>query len=272
MTRELNGAELVSFIKERQAKQVRNLKQEHHIHPKLVVLMSESASDTSEVYVRMKQRYAEDVGIEVEIMRSEEDSFKSNLEKYNNDSNIHGIIVQLPLKNSSQTQAICDKIDSNKDVDGLGSQASFVSATAEAINWLLVGYNVELKDKKIAIVGYGKLVGRPLEELFLSQGRDVTVVDIDTEDSRAILSASDIIVSAAGVPGRITSADVKPKGVVVDAGTASEGGVLVGDVAPDVRERDDITITPVKGGVGPLTIAVLFDHVIQSALRLALTK
>jgi len=272
VTRELNGTELVSFIKERQAKQIRNLKQQYHILPKLVVLMSEEASDTSEVYVRMKQRYAYDIGAQFEVERVAEDSLKIHIEKYNNDSNVHGIIVQLPLKDVSQTQVVCDEIDSNKDVDGLGVAASFESATAEAIDWLLAGYNVELKDKKIAIVGYGKLVGRPLEQLFLSQGRDVTVVDVDTEDSRGILSSSDIIVTAVGVPGRVTSADVKPHAVVVDAGTASEGGVFVGDVAADVREREDVTITPVKGGVGPLTIAVLFDHVIQAALRRALAQ
>jgi len=272
MSRELNGAELVEFIKERQAKQVRNLKQQYLISPKLVVLMSDDAAVTSEVYVRMKQRYADDVGIDIEVVLASEDSLKNRIQELNNDSNIHGIIIQLPLKNASQTQAICDEIDSKKDVDGLGENAVFSSATAEAIDWLLVGYNVELKDKKIAIVGYGKLVGRPLEKLWLSQGRDITIVDVDTTDASAILSASDIIVSAAGVPGRITSADVKHKAVVVDAGTTTEGGVLVGDVAADVRARDDVSMTPVKGGVGPLTVAVLFDHVIQAALRLALVK
>lgn len=272
MTRELNGGELVSFIKERQAKQVRNLKQQYRINPKLVVLMSEDAAMTSEVYVRMKQRYADDVGIALEVVKMPENSLKDYIRELNDDSNVHGIIIQLPLKNVSQTQAICNEIDSNKDVDGLSEKAAYVSATAQAIDWLLVGYNVELKDKKIAIVGHGKLVGSPLEQLWKAQGRDVTVVDIDTADSREILSASDIVVGAAGVPGRITSADVKHGAVVVDAGTATEGGVLVGDVADDVRSRDDVSMTPVKGGVGPLTVAVLFDHVIQAALRLALAR
>jgi methylenetetrahydrofolate dehydrogenase (NADP+)/methenyltetrahydrofolate cyclohydrolase len=271
MSRELNGAELVSFIKERQAKQVRNLKQQYGVTPTLVVLMRDDAPQVSEVYVRMKQRYADDVGIVCHVVRVSENELEKYIMMQNNDSNVHGIIVQLPLKNISQTQAICDKIDSKKDVDGLGEDAAFTSATAEAIDWLLAGYNIELSGRPIAVVGHGKLVGKPLAVLWRAQGRDVTVVDVDTPDAHRILQASDIIVSATGVPRRLVAEDVKQGAVVVDAGTATEGGVLVGDVDDSVRARDDITITPIKGGVGPLTVAVLFDHVIQAALAQALS-
>lgn len=271
MTRLLSGAELVSFIEERQAKQVRNLKQEHHIAPRLVVLMRDNASRVSEVYVGMKQRYAEDIGITVDVIRVAESAMKDVIHELNNDSNVHGIIVQLPLEDVSQTQAICDEIDSKKDVDGLGKNATFTSATAQAIDWLLVGYNVELSGKKIAIIGNGKLVGRPLAALWNTQGQNVTVVDVDTPHAHEIIFASDIIVTATGVPRRLKSEDVKQKAVVVDAGTATEGGIVVGDADDALRERADITITPIKGGVGPLTVAVLFDHVIQAALQLALS-
>lgn len=269
MTKELSGAELVSFIKERQAKQVRNLKQEHHVAPRLAVVMHTGAGDVSELYVRMKQRYADDVGIMVDIHRVQEDQLINSIEKLNSDSNIHGIIVQLPLLNVSQTQAVCDSIDSNKDVDGLGAGAKFASATAEAIDWLLAGYNIDLADKEIAVVGHGKLVGKPLVDLWVSQGHEPRIVDVDTPDREAILRASDVIVSAVGLPGVLRTRDVKSGAVVVDAGTASEGGQVVGDAEQALRARNDITITPVKGGVGPLTIAVLFDHVIQAALTVA---
>lgn len=265
--RQLNGAELVSFIEERQAKQVRNLKQEHHILPRLVVLMRDNASRVSEVYVAMKQRYAEDIGITLDIVRVAESSLKEQIHELNNDSNVHGIIVQLPLEDASQTQAICDEIDSKKDVDGLGKGAAYTSATAEAIDWLLAGYNVELSGKKVTIIGNGKLVGQPLSALWEAQGRDVTVVDIDTADSHDIIRASDIIVTATGVPRLLKSEDVKAGAAVVDAGTATEGGVVVGDADDALRERTDVSITPVKGGVGPLTVAVLFDHVIQAAMQ-----
>ena len=267
MSRVLNGAELAEFIMDRQARQVRNLKQQHHTHPRLVVLMSDEASAASEVYVRMKKRYADDIGVIVDVVRVPESELISQIKNNNNDSNVHGIIVQLPLIDNTQTEAICNKIDSNKDVDGLGIDATFAGATAEAIDWLLAGYNVNLPDKKITLLGYGKLVGQPLEKLWRGQGRDVTIVDIDTPDSRGILRESDIIVTATGVPGRLTSDDVKQGAVVVDAGTASEGGMIVGDVDESLRTRTDVSLTPQKGGVGPLTIAVLFDHVIQAALK-----
>lgn len=269
MKKELSGAELVSFIKERQARQVRNLKQQYHVIPRLMVLMGEHATEASETYVRMKSRYAEDIGVSCEIIKTPEETLLQYIQNYNNDSNVHGIIVQLPLKNISQTDEICNTIDSNKDVDGLSSQSAFVGATAEAIDWLLAGYNVELADKHITIVGHGKLVGQPLAALWRSQGREVTVIDIDTSGEDALRN-SDVIVSATGVPRRIVSADVKRDAVVVDAGTAAEHGVLVGDVDESVRQRQDVTITPLKGGVGPLTVAVLFDHVIQAALHRAL--
>ncbi len=269
MSRVLNGAELAEFIMDRQARQVRNLKQEHHMQPRLVVVMSTEASEVSDAYVRMKQRYADDIGVVIDVVRAPESELISQIEKINNDSNIHGVIVQLPLKDVSQTEAVCNIIDSNKDVDGLGANAIFTGATAEAIDWLLAGYNVNLPDKKITLLGYGKLVGLPLEKLWRAQGRDITIVDIDTPDPRSILGESDIIVTATGVPGRLTSDDVKHGAVVVDAGTASEGGVIVGDIDESLRARTDVSMTPQKGGVGPLTIAVLFDHVIQAALKQA---
>jgi 5,10-methylene-tetrahydrofolate dehydrogenase/methenyl tetrahydrofolate cyclohydrolase len=265
MKRELNGAELASFIMERQARQVRALKQAHHVYPRLTIFMSQVATDASEVYVRMKQRYAEDVGVVCDVVRVEENDMHTELVRANNDSNIHGIIIQLPLKDISQTEDLCKKIDSKKDVDGLGDGARFTGATAEAIDWLLAGYNVTLSGKKIALVGNGRLVGQPLERLWRAQGHDITIVDVDTKDARSILLGSDIVVSATGVAGRLTSNDIAQGAVVVDAGTASEDGKLIGDADETLRGRDDVTMTPIKGGVGPLTIAVLFDHVIQAA-------
>lgn len=269
MARELNGSELQGFIKERQLKQVRNLRQEHGIIPTLLIIKSPDASAVIDAYVRMKVAYAADILVEVVVETVPENAMKDRIEQANIDSNIQGIIVQLPLKNVSQTEEICNKIDSTKDVDGLGAGALFTSATAQAIDWLLAGYNVGLEHKHIAIVGNGKLVGRPLASLWKSQGHTVSVLDEHSENIPSVLQGSDIIVTATGVPRLITSELVANGAVIVDAGTASEQGVLVGDVDESVRERSDVTITPVKGGVGPMTIAVLFDHVIEACLRKA---
>jgi len=173
--------------------------------------------------------------------------------------------VQLPLSDPSQTDEIVNSIAPEKDVDGLGEQAKFVSATATAIDWLAAGYNVTLKNRTIAIVGQGRLVGAPLAKLWGTGGLHVVTYDDTTTDLQSELRKADVIVTATGVPGLITSQMVSPGKVIIDAGTASENGQIVGDVAADVRERNDLTITPIKGGVGPLTIAALFDNVITAA-------
>ncbi|NCQ54558.1 bifunctional methylenetetrahydrofolate dehydrogenase/methenyltetrahydrofolate cyclohydrolase, partial [Candidatus Saccharibacteria bacterium] len=158
------------------------------------------------------------------------------------------------------------------DVDGLGLQPMFIPATAMAIDWLLAGYNIELRDKKIAIVGNGRLVGAPLNKLWLSAGFDVSVYDSKTIDLAGELKNAEVIVTATGIPGLITDYMIKYGATVVDAGTAAEHGKIVGDLNADVRERQDLTITPIKGGVGPLTVTALFDNVINSARRVANIK
>lgn len=269
MARELNGLELQGFIKERQLRQARNLRQEHKIVPTLLILKSPSASPVIDTYIRMKQRYAEDIAIEVVAESVPENDMIARIQAANTDSNYHGIIVQLPLEDTSQTNEICNTIDPSKDVDGLGENALFPSATAQGIDWLLTGYNVELDDKHIVIVGNGKLVGAPLSKLWKQRGLAVTVLDETSDNVDAVLRVSDVIVSATGVPRLVRSEQIKEKAVVVDAGTASENGTIVGDVEESVRTRSDVTITPVKGGVGPMTIAVLFDHVLETCLRQA---
>ncbi len=270
MTRWLNGRELQGFIQERQAKQVRNLRQEHHIEPRLVIIKSVNASEVIDTYVRMKVRYAEEIGIRVDIESLAQADMIAAIERANADDTVQGIIVQLPLDDPTETEQICETILPTKDVDGLGAQAAFPSATAEAIDWLLAGYNVQLTGKQITLVGYGKLVGRPLERMWTERGYRVAIVDKDTPNRQELLAASDVIVTATGSP-RVLTSELIPVGVVVvDAGTASEGGVIVGDIDPAVYEtRHDLTLTPQKGGVGPLTYTLLFDHVIQSALRQA---
>lgn len=267
----LNGLELGGFIKERQAKQVRALRQAHKIFPKLTILRT-SDSPVIDVYVRLKRNYGEDILIDVEERMVEDDQLVSVIEELNNDPSIHGIIVQLPLKKTEFTQAAVDAVSPSKDVDGLSANHTFTPATALAINWLITGYNINLENKKIVIVGNGRLVGAPLYNIWKNAGLDVTVCDKSTKDLKGTVSKADIIVTATGVPSLITSDMVKNGAVVVDAGTASEHGKIVGDVAEDVRQRDDITITPIKGGVGPLTVSALFDNVINAALKIANSK
>ncbi len=269
MTKILSGSELVDYIEERQARQVRALRQASRVFPRLVIIKDTTASPVIDAYIRMKQRYAEEILIETSVETVAQADMPDVIAKLNDDPLVHGIIVQLPLTDPSQTDDIVDAIAPEKDVDGLGKTAGYDSATATAINWLLSGYAIDLRGKALTIVGNGRLVGAPLAKIWQLSGYDVTVLDDQSADIGSVLYKSDVIVSATGVPGLITSDMVQIGATVVDAGTASENGVILGDVDAAVRERDDLNITPLKGGVGPLTIAALCDAVIQAATKVA---
>ena len=264
--KELNGAELAGFIKERQAKQVRALRQAWHINPRLAIA-TDVENPVIETYMRLKQRYGADILIDVEIHRVPAGGALEVIQELNNRDDVQGIILQLPISNPDQTEELLESIREDKDVDGLRKRAIFQAATPTAISWLLAGYGVDLKGKNVAIVGRGRLVGAPLEKMWLKSGVDVTV--FEKGDDLSQLINYDIIVSATGVPGLIKSQMIKPKTVVVDAGTASENGKIVGDVSEEVRQRNDVIITPKKGGVGPLTVSALFDNVITACLKIA---
>lgn len=264
--RELNGSELAGFIKERQAKQVRALRQAWHINPRLAIV-TDVENPVIETYMRLKQRYGADILIDVEIHRVPAGGALEMIQELNNRDDVQGIILQLPISNPEQTEKLLESIREDKDVDGLRKRAIFQAATPTAINWLLAGYGVDLKGKKVAIVGRGRLVGAPLEKMWLKSGVNVTV--FEKGDDLSQLINYDIIVSATGVPGLIKSQTIKTKTVVVDAGTASENGKIVGDVSEEVRQRNDVIITPKKGGVGPLTVSALFDNVITACLKIA---
>jgi methylenetetrahydrofolate dehydrogenase (NADP+)/methenyltetrahydrofolate cyclohydrolase len=262
----LSGTELVGYIKERQARQVRGLRQQWKVFPRLAIIVV-GDNPVIDTYVRLKQAYGEDILVDVEVIRISQAEVLKRIEKLNDDEAVHGIIVQLPLPDPAETDVIVNSIAPEKDVDGLGKSAHYTSATATAIDWLLTGYNVTLDGKEIVLVGHGRLVGAPLAKLW--HNKKLTVVDDTTRDIQSHIKSADIVVTATGVPGLIKSDMVKNKAVIVDAGTASEDGKIVGDVAPELRERDDITITPEKGGVGPLTIAVLLDNVITASRKVA---
>ncbi|HRK40729.1 MAG TPA: bifunctional 5,10-methylenetetrahydrofolate dehydrogenase/5,10-methenyltetrahydrofolate cyclohydrolase [Candidatus Saccharibacteria bacterium] len=264
----LDGSELAAYIKERQAKQVRGLRQAWQVFPKLAIVQT-SDSPVIATYVRLKRVYGEDILIDVELHTVSEDEALAWIDELNHDETVHGIIIQLPLADESRTDELLRAVSPEKDVDALASGKYFDAATPMAINWLLAGYNIDLQSKKIVLVGEGRLVGAPLAQMWQNSGYDVTVVSEPTENLKTVIQTADVVVTATGVPGLITSEMLRPETVVVDAGTASEGGKIVGDVAPDVRKRHDLVITPEKGGVGPLTICALFDNVIRSARRVA---
>lgn len=268
----LNGKDLAGYIKEKQAHQVRSLS----VTPKLLIIR-DSDNPVIMKYVSLKKQYGEDIGIEVEDFNAAKkdpatgaepdkatvrEAILQKIAEANADNSVNGIIVQLPLKSvpKEDLDEILQKIDVRKDVDGLTGKTD--TATAVAINWLLAGHNIDLKNQKIAIVGRGRLVGAPLIRMWKNSGFDVTVYGHDGDLTE--LRNFDVIVTATGVPHLITSKMIRPGTVIVDAGTASEDGVIVGDVDEVVRSRTDLkAITPKLGGVGPLTVCALFDGILR---------
>ena len=256
--RELNGRELAGYIKERQAHQVRHLRAIKKF-PKLVIFYDNDDPVIAK-YISLKERYGADILVDVEVRRLDAEHAAEMVSKAANDDAVTGIIVQLPLKECSED--ILQLIPNKKDVDGLRGERD--TATAMAIHWLLTGYGVELPSLKLAVVGRGKLVGAPLLKMWRESGYNVEM--FHRGDDLMRLVDFDVVVTATGVPGLIRSEMLKQGAVVVDAGTASEKGVIRGDIDDEVREtRDDLTITPRIGGVGPLTVAMLFENVIRAA-------
>lgn len=259
----LNGRELADYIKQRQSAQVRALRQAHHIQPKLAIIVTVE-NPVIEVYMRLKTRYGADIGVDVDIHRVKQAEVPTLVKKLNQDDSVHGVITQLPLEDPSQTDEVVNLVASHKDVDALGKNPDYDPATALAIVWLLAGYNIDLRHKHILLIGRGKLVGAPLERMLKASDLDVEVVTREVTDLKAKTLEADVIVTATGSPAILYPEMIKQGAVVVDAGVASEDGKTVGDLAPSVYERDDLIVTPVKGGVGPLTVCALFDNVIRA--------
>lgn len=257
----LSGSELAGYIKERQAKQARALMAQGR-RLKLAIFY-DNDSPVILKYIKLKEGYGRDIGVEVVARKINAENATRELNIAAEDATVTGIVVQLPLKTVGME--ILDLIPFSKDVDGLRGESD--TATARAIHWLLTGYGVELGGKKLAIVGHGKLVGAPLEKMWRASGYDVTVFDIG--DDLARLVDFDLVVSATGVPQLIRSEMLREGAVVVDAGTASEGGVIRGDLDETVyTKRQDLTLTPRVGGVGPLTVAMLFEGVVERGISI----
>ena len=257
----LNGRELAGFIKERQVGQVRQMSKK----PCLLIIR-DSDNPVIVKYVNLKKQYGEDIGVEViDYLASSSSDIAEKIREANEDADVDGIILQLPIVEKEKTDELTELIAPGKDVDGLGAHAGFDSATATAILWLLSGYDIGLNGRRVALVGRGKLVGAPLFKMLSNSGVEVEMFHRGSDLSR--LKDFNVIISATGMPGLITDEMVATGAVIVDAGTASEDGVLKGDVSDAVREREDLlAITPMIGGVGPLTITCLFDHVLQAVL------
>lgn len=261
--KELHGSDVASFIKLRQASAVRSMK----LKPTLAIVRT-NQSPVTDIYLKIKKSYADDIGVNLEVIQTSDSEAIAIINTLNKRLDVHGIIVQLPLDDPSKTEDVLNSVDPAKDVDGLSAKAVYDPATPTAILWLLASYNIDLRGKKVLVIGQGRLVGAPLIKMLKNSDVDVSGADETTKNLSELSTESQIIISAVGRANLITS-DMVPLGtVVVDAGTSTDNGEVVGDVSEEVRARADTIITPKRGGVGPLTVAALYENLL-SATRAA---
>lgn len=259
----LDGDELASYIKQRHSGEIRAMR----IKPKLAIIMHANAGIATRTYVeRTKKGYAVDIGAECEIheVTLDQAGVIELIEKLNNDASVHGIIVQLPYPDVD-TEAVVAAVAPHKDIDGLNPDSNFDMPTPQAILWILAAYNISYKDKKVAVVGQGRLVGAPVADMLESSGALVTRCDSSTKDLAAVTLEADIVISATGIAKLIKPDMIRPGTVIVGAGTSDVGGSTKGDLDKELYKDDTLKVARNTGGVGPVTVAALFDNLLIAA-------
>jgi len=274
----IDGKEVSQHIRKEVAEGVGALKRESGIIPGLAAVLVGN-NPASEIYVRNKRKACEQVGIYSEEYKLPEETSESELllliNKLNNDKNIHGILVQLPLPTQINSERILRLVFPSKDIDGfhpenvgllLEGNPRFVSCTPNGIIKLLDFYRIEILGKEAVVVGRSNIVGKPTAILLLHRHATVTICHSRTKPLGDVTRRADILVAAIGRERLITQDMVKEGAVVIDVGiNRNSEGKLVGDVDFEGVKEKASYITPVPGGVGPMTIAMLLWNTLESA-------
>ncbi|MCK8617817.1 bifunctional 5,10-methylenetetrahydrofolate dehydrogenase/5,10-methenyltetrahydrofolate cyclohydrolase [Fructobacillus sp. M158] len=278
MAKKLDGKAVAKELREDLAKTL----QTASVKPTLAVVF-DPADDGSRLYVGMKQRAAAKVGIQTRDIAVAEGASTSDLAavvaELNEDPNVHGILIQAPLPKNVDDAQVFAMVAPEKDVDGLGvtNQGRLfaneagnypVAATPKGVMTLLNHYNIDPRGKRAVVVGRSQLFGRPMAALLLNADATVTIAHRYTskESLTALLLAADIVVVGVGIPNFIQADQIKAGAVVIDVGMNLVDGKACGDVAPAVAEKA-AWLTPVPGGVGPMTIATLLESTLEAALE-----
>lgn len=276
----IDGKHISNVVKDELVSQVEDLK-EKGIHPGLAVVLV-GDNPASKIYVGSKKKSCEQIGIksfsyEMPDQVSEKEVLDLIL-TLNKDEAVHGILVQLPLPQHIDEQKVLLAIDPKKDVDGFHPMSvgalvvgaeGFVSCTPAGIIELLKRYQVEIEGKHCVVVGRSNIVGKPISMLLLKEHGTVSICHSRTKDLGQIVKQADIIVAAVGVPQLITQDMIKKGAVIIDVGmNRLDNGKLCGDVDFEGCIEKASLITPVPGGVGPMTIAMLMKNCVISASKL----
>ncbi len=237
------------------------------IAPCLAIIQIGNRSD-SDSFIKSKKAFAEKIGVkEIHIKLDEKVSQSEVIEiinKYNKDSLVQGIIVQLPLPAHLDRDYIINAIDSKKDIDGLTSKTKFLAATARGIKELLEFYKIELENKKVTMIGQSKLVGIPIAVMCENEGAMVTRCNSKTTHLEEKTRNADILIVAIGKPYFIDGKYVNKNQVIIDVGITRKGDMLTGDVDFEAVKDTVSMITPVPGGVGVMTVLALFENLIDA--------
>lgn len=265
------------IVRDKIAQELSSKLQQLIAKPRLVIIQV-GDSPESNTYIEQKIKFGEKIGANVKHLKLPEDvtekTLNFNITNFNSEKSINGIIVQLPIPQNLDKDKIIETIDPAKDVDGLHSvnlkklmendPTGFMPATTKGILSLLEHYQINPSGKHIVVLGRSTLVGKPTALAFLNLDATVTVCHSKTRDLPAITQSADILISAVGKPGLITKNHVRPGQVIVDVGTTVVNGKLKGDVDFDEVSKIVDWISPVPGGVGPMTVASLFQNLLQA--------
>lgn len=256
----IKGTEIASDIKKKLKIDVQSL----DFTPR-VVLVSLGLDEVTSTYVHFKERLAEEIGVDLSIFNYEESISTSELieiiSKLNIDNNVQGIVVQLPLPIHIDIDEVLSTISPDKDIDALNSETDLKNPVVGAINEIFERENISLENKKIVVLGAGRLVGRPVALWLTSLGLLVDVIDKKDKDPKDLLKKADIIISGAGTPHFIKREMIKDGVILIDAGASEASGKVVGDADPDCALKCSV-FTPVPGGLGPITLVKLFENLI----------
>ena len=268
----LDGREIAKTYRAGLQAEVEKLK-EHNIVPKLTVILVGN-DGASQSYVNSKKKAAEKIGMISEIVHMDESSTEeevlSELDRLNNDDSVSGILVQVPLPKQVSEAKVLEAINPDKDVDGFNpinigrlytGERTFIPCTPLGIMEILKHADIDLKGKNVAVIGRSHIVGQPVSKLLTDQDATVTLLHSKSTKTEEVLKQADVIVSAVGRVHLVTKDLVKPGAVIIDVGnTPDENGKLKGDVDFEAVKEVASAITPVPGGVGPLTITMVLNN------------
>lgn len=277
MTEIIDGKELAKKVRKELKKEVEELK-EKGVNPKLAVIMVGN-DPGSTVYVRNKSKACEKVGIEFEEFlfdeKIEESELLDLIDKLNADDSVHGILLQCPVPKHIDVNKAFRRISPNKDVDGFNpinvgnltiGEDAFISCTPYGVVKMFEEYNIETEGKRAVILGRSNIVGKPMIQCMLNKNSTVTVCHSRTQNIGEVIKEADIVIAAIGKPNFVKADMVKDGAVVIDVGiNRLEDGSITGDVDYENVAKKASYITPVPGGVGPMTIAMLLNNVVKAA-------